>query len=134
MAGKRIAVIAAPDRANRSLPARIRDPGYRFFTAFRQCSGRHLEESAMITPPVSQSATAVDNPRLRAAAQDLEAGFIAEMLRAAGAERTPGLGSNENSEFASFLLDARAREIARAGGLGLAEVLFESLARHDAPR
>lgn len=88
----------------------------------------------MLTNPVPPPATAADNPRLRAAAQDLEAGFIAEMLRAAGAERTPGLGSGENSEFASFLLDARAREIAKAGGLGLAEVVFESLARHDAPR
>jgi Rod binding domain-containing protein len=88
----------------------------------------------MIVHPVPPPATPAENPRLRAAAQDLEAGFIAEMLRAAGAERTPGLGSGENSEFASFLLDARAQEIAKAGGLGLAEVLFESLARNDAAR
>jgi Rod binding domain-containing protein len=70
--------------------------------------------------------------RLREAARDLEATFIAEMLRAAGAQRQAGLGSGDGeSPFASFLLDAQAREIARAGGLGLAEVLFESMARRD---
>lgn len=71
--------------------------------------------------------------RLRAAALDLEASFIAEMLRAAGAERQAGLGEGDGeSPFASFLLDARAQEIARAGGLGLAETLFQSLLRADA--
>jgi flagellar protein FlgJ len=70
--------------------------------------------------------------RLRGAAQDLEAAFIAEMLRAAGAERQAGLGEGDGeSPFASFLLDARAREIAKAGGLGLADVLFQSLVRAD---
>jgi peptidoglycan hydrolase FlgJ len=68
--------------------------------------------------------------RLREAARNLEATFIAEMLRASGAERQAGLG-DDDSPFGSFLLDARAKEIARAGGLGLAEVLFESLARRD---
>lgn len=68
--------------------------------------------------------------RLREAARNLEATFIAEMLRASGAGRQAGLGDGD-SPFASFLLDARAQEIARAGGLGLAEVLFESLARRD---
>jgi Rod binding domain-containing protein len=83
----------------------------------------------MITP--TTYAPPSDETRLRVAAQDLEAGFIAEMLRAAGAERSAGPAGESQSEFASFLLDARAREIARAGGLGLAETLFESLARKD---
>jgi flagellar protein FlgJ len=86
--------------------------------------------------PVSLSPAPEPGPpaesRLRAAAQDLEATFIAEMLRAAGAERQAGLGEEDGeSPFASFLLDARAREIAKAGGLGLAEVLFQSLLRAD---
>ncbi len=57
------------------------------------------------------------------------------MLRAAGAEREAGLGESDGeSPFASFLLDARAQEIAKAGGLGLAETLFQSLARADGTR
>lgn len=86
----------------------------------------------MINPTTpSTFALPTGEARLRAAAQDLEASFIAEMLRAAGAERSTGLGGESQSEFASFLLEARAREIARVGGLGLAETLFESLARKD---
>lgn len=86
----------------------------------------------MINPsPPPTFAASSGEARLRVAAQDLEASFIAEMLRAAGAERSSGIEGESQSEFASFLLDARAREIARAGGLGLAETLFESLARRD---
>ncbi len=86
----------------------------------------------MLTEPVSPLAGGpAAETRLRQAAQDLEASFIAEMLRAAGAEKTSGMGS-ETSEFASFLLDARAREIARAGGLGLAETLFQSMVKSNA--
>ncbi len=82
-------------------------------------------------PRMPEAATQNDS-RLRAAAEDLEASFIAEMLRAAGAEKAGGTSeSGGESPFASFLLDARAREIARAGGLGLAEVLFQSLLRAD---
>jgi Rod binding domain-containing protein len=85
----------------------------------------------MITQTTPSISVPPGEARLRVAAQDLEASFIAEMLRAAGAERSSGLGGEEQSEFASFLLEARAREIARAGGLGLAQTLFESLARKD---
>lgn len=80
--------------------------------------------------PGGPGQAASPDTRLREAARNLEATFIAEMLRASGAERQAGLGDGD-SPFASFLLDARAQEIARAGGLGLAEVLFESLARRD---
>jgi flagellar protein FlgJ len=90
--------------------------------------------SPLTSTPSPEPPAAVQT-RLRAAAQDLEASFIAEMLRAAGAERTPGLGEGDGeSPFASFLLDIRAREIARAGGLGLSEVLFQSLVKSDGAR
>jgi Rod binding domain-containing protein len=92
------------------------------------------QERRMLTEPVTLSpGGAASESRLRKAAEDLEASFIAEMLRAAGAEKTSGLGA-EDSEFASFLLDARAREITRAGGLGLAEVLFESMVKNNVAR
>ncbi len=88
----------------------------------------------MLTEPISpQPGGSTGEMRLRKAAEELEASFIAEMLRAAGAEKTSGMGS-EDSEFASFLLDARAREIARAGGIGLAETLFQSMVENDVAR
>jgi flagellar protein FlgJ len=68
-------------------------------------------------------------PRLRKAAQDLEASFLREMLKSAGLNATQsgfGGGIGED-QFASFLTEAQAQEIARAGGIGLAETIFEAL-------
>jgi Rod binding domain-containing protein len=81
--------------------------------------------------------SAARDTTLRARAQELESVFLAEMLRHAGAARTPesfGGGTGED-QFASFLRQAQADAIVRKGGLGLAEALFESLkARADADR
>ena len=67
--------------------------------------------------------------RLKEAAVELEAHFLAEMLKSAGVGEVPdafGGGAGEE-QFASFLRQAQADEMARAGGIGLAEMLFESL-------
>jgi Rod binding domain-containing protein len=90
--------------------------------------------SPLSSPPPQRPADPAGAERLRAAARDLEATFIAEMLRASGAERQAGLGDSGESPFASFLLDARAQEIARAGGIGLAEALYESMVSADGAR
>ncbi|MCP3969229.1 MAG: chemotaxis protein chel [Rhodobacteraceae bacterium] len=67
--------------------------------------------------------------RLREAAQELEATFLAEMLKSAGFGKPRdefGGGSGED-QFSSFLRHAQAQEIVKAGGIGLAELLFETL-------
>ncbi|WP_210528627.1 rod-binding protein [Rubellimicrobium arenae] len=72
--------------------------------------------------------------RLRDAAIRLEAGFLKEMLSAAGLGRAPtgfGGGSGED-QFSSFLLEGEALQMAKAGGIGLAESLFQALKSHDA--
>ncbi|MFL4469463.1 rod-binding protein [Tateyamaria armeniaca] len=66
---------------------------------------------------------------LRAAAEKLEATFLAEMLKSAGLGETRdafGGGAGED-QFSSFLVQAQAEEMVAAGGLGLAEALFEAL-------
>lgn len=67
--------------------------------------------------------------KLRDAAQKMEATFLAEMLKSAGVG-TPresfGGGAGEQ-HFASFLRDAQAEEMVKAGGIGLAEALFEAM-------
>lgn len=66
---------------------------------------------------------------LRDAAQKLEATFLAEMLKSAGMgepRNAFGGGSGED-QFSSFLVQAQAEKIVQAGGLGLAEALFEAL-------
>lgn len=63
------------------------------------------------------------------AAQKLEASFLTEMLKAAGFGKSRdamGGGVGED-QFSSFLREAQASEMVRAGGIGLAESLFEAL-------
>lgn len=73
--------------------------------------------------------------KLRAAAVALEATFLSEMLKSAGfGEARDSFGGGIGEEnFQSFLRDAQARTMAEAGGIGLAEALFEALkVRHNA--
>lgn len=81
------------------------------------------------TPPADSPKNAV----LREAAEQLEATFLAEMLKSAG------MGNTENSfsggvgedQFASFLVDQQALAMVRAGGIGLSEALFEALKERE---
>ena len=63
------------------------------------------------------------------AAKKLEATFLSEMLKAAGlgkARDAFGGGAGED-QFASFLRQAQAEEMVNAGGIGLAESLYQAL-------
>lgn len=76
-----------------------------------------------------------DKDPLRAAAEQLEAGFLAEMLKSAGLGKTStsfGGGAGED-HFSSFLRQAQAESMVRAGGIGLAESLYQALKerQHD---
>jgi len=67
--------------------------------------------------------------KLRQAAEKMEAAFLSEMLKAAGVGKPQdsfGGGIGEE-QFSSFLRDAQAEEMVRAGGIGLAETLFHAL-------
>ncbi|MDV4144723.1 rod-binding protein [Shimia sp. FJ5] len=77
-------------------------------------------------PPTSQTQT---TSRLKEVAQDLEASFLAEMLKHAGLGKPResfGGGAGED-QFASLLIETQARAIVDAGGIGLAESIFQSL-------
>lgn len=66
---------------------------------------------------------------LMAAARELEATFLAEMLASAQLGAAPkafGGGPGEE-QFASFLRLEQARGMVAAGGIGLAESLFEAM-------
>lgn len=66
---------------------------------------------------------------LRDASEKLEASFLAEMLKSAGFGKTPDAfgGGEGEDQFASFLIQAQADKMVEAGGIGLAEQLFEAL-------
>ena len=66
---------------------------------------------------------------LREAAIELEASFLAEMLKSAGlGEASEAFGGGAGEEqFSSFLIREQANQIARSGGIGLAESLYHAL-------
>lgn len=75
--------------------------------------------------PVQQK----ENDPVRQAAMDLESTFLAEMLKAAGlgkARDSFGGGSGED-HFSSFLVEAQAKQMTKAGGIGLAESLYNAM-------
>lgn len=62
-------------------------------------------------------------------AQELEASFLAEMLKSAGLGKSRadfGGGAGED-QFSSFLVRAQAEGMVASGGIGLAEAIFDSL-------
>lgn len=69
--------------------------------------------------------------KIRTAAVALEAQFLSEMLKGSGLNEAPGLfgGGAGEEQFASLLRQEQATNIAHAGGIGLAEAIFQSLAR-----
>ena len=86
-------------------------------------------ETSLVSAPKMPERQRPDESAMRDAAQKLEASFLAEMLKAAGVgEQIEGWGGGAGEEqFASFLRQAQADEMARAGGIGLAEGLFEAM-------
>lgn len=79
--------------------------------------------------PVSGPTPTRRDEQLRKAAGELEANFLAEMFKAAGLGETPdvfGGGAGED-QFASFLRLEQARAMVDAGGIGLAQSLFEAM-------
>ena len=62
-------------------------------------------------------------------AKNLEAAFLAEMLKSVGFGETPetfGGGVGED-QFGSFMREEQAKRMTQAGGIGLAESLFDAL-------
>ncbi|WP_264211901.1 rod-binding protein [Leisingera thetidis] len=88
-----------------------------------------------LLPTSLQTSSAVSPKRptssdpLREAAIELEASFLAQMLKSAGlGESREGFGGGAGEEqFSSFLIREQANQIARAGGVGLAESLYHAL-------
>ena len=83
-------------------------------------------EPAITRPP---TATPDQDKAMRSAAEELEATFLAEMLKpmGAGAARDSFGGGAGEEQFSSFLLQEESRAMVHAGGIGLAESIFQSM-------
>jgi Rod binding domain-containing protein len=86
-----------------------------------------------IAPP--QIAPGTDDTALRKVAQELEASFLAEMLKHAGfgENKSAFAGGAGEAQFASFLRAEHARALVERGGIGLSQSLFEALAARATP-
>ena len=71
----------------------------------------------------------VEREVLRATAEQLEAHFLAEMLKAAGVYENQSAfsGGSGEEQFASFMRQAQAEKMVEAGGIGLAESFYQAL-------
>lgn len=79
--------------------------------------------------PVVPSPPGGGDAALMGKAQDLEAAFLSEMLSFTGlgaVSESFGGGAGED-QFGSFLRAEQARMMVEKGGIGLAELIFESL-------
>ena len=70
---------------------------------------------------------------IMAKAEELEASFLAEMLAHSGLGEMKGPfgGGDGETQFASFLRAEQARMIVDRGGVGLAELIFNSMVEAD---
>ncbi|WP_439104406.1 rod-binding protein [Celeribacter marinus] len=83
--------------------------------------------------PAPKTPDQMRTDQLRDASQKLEAGFLAEMLKASGFGKTPdafGGGTGED-QFTSFLVQAQAEKLVEAGGIGLAKHIFQALVEKE---
>lgn len=90
----------------------------------------------ILNPTFAGAPLPPERPQDRAlmdAARSLEASFLAEMLESAGLGQTSenfGGGAGED-QFSSFLIEEQAKHIVNAGGIGLAQSLFDALKEHS---
>jgi len=92
--------------------------------------------STTSTQPTSKTTTpkiSAEELRLRQVAQDFEAVFLRQML--SSLERTTKVSSQGNNiagqgTYGSMIVDAVSEAVAKAGGLGISDVLAKSMAEH----
>ncbi|MCT4682320.1 MAG: rod-binding protein [Roseicyclus sp.] len=89
-----------------------------------------LSPVAPVPGPLATPDRGEGDAALAAVAQELEASFLAEMLKHAGFGESRGAfgGGAGEAQFASLLRTAHARALAARGGIGLAESLVRALA------
>lgn len=86
----------------------------------------------MDIPPIAANLSP-RHQQLMARAEELEATFLAEMLAHSGLGEMQGSfgGGAGEAQFTSFLRQEQARLMTDKGGIGLAELIFNSMARSD---
>jgi Rod binding domain-containing protein len=89
-------------------------------------------ENAVNLPPIATPILTRDQ-QLMAKARELEATFLSEMLANAGLGEMQGPfgGGQGEAQFASYLRQEQSKLIVKNGGLGLAEMIFRTMAKAE---
>lgn len=84
-----------------------------------------------IQPITAQAPSRHD--QLMSKAEELEATFLSEMLASSGLDEMPSAfsGGEGEAQFSSFLRQEQARLIVQRGGLGLSELIFNSMVKAE---
>ncbi|APO88442.1 rod-binding protein [Marivivens sp. JLT3646] len=89
----------------------------------------------MIPLLTKQPSAVSPTSQLRTVANEMEAAFLAEMLKYSGlGDTSDAFGAGAGGEhFASFLREEQARIMVEGGGIGLSESIFRALSErpHD---
>lgn len=88
-----------------------------------------MTEFLPIQPAHQPTATLTKAMSARQAAEKLEATFLAEMLKSTGFGEQDNTfsGSAGEDQFTSFQRTAMAEQMAKRGGIGLAEAFYKSM-------
>jgi peptidoglycan hydrolase FlgJ len=88
-------------------------------------------ETAPILPQPHPGPTRQE--QMMAKAEELEASFLAEMLSHSGLGEMTGPfgGGSGEAQFSSFLRSEQAKLMVERGGVGLAELIFNSMVKAD---
>lgn len=89
-----------------------------------------LQLSSRPIGPATPSATGADpqDAKMRKAAKDFEATFIAQMLTYAGFGKSVSAEAGFGGEaFSSLLIEQYAKQVADRGGFGLAESIYQQM-------
>ncbi|MFC6688322.1 rod-binding protein [Jhaorihella thermophila] len=88
-----------------------------------------MESPITNTVPPGQTTRPERLAELRQAATEFEAAFLAEALKSAGLgkSRSDFGGGVGEDQFQDFLVRAQADELARNGGIGVADIVFRAL-------
>ena len=86
----------------------------------------------MDIPPITAQPPS-RHDQLMAKAEELEATFLSEMLAHSGLGEMQGSfgGGEGEAQFSSFLRDEQAKLIVQQGGIGLAQLIFDSMVKAE---
>lgn len=86
----------------------------------------------MDIPPVAAQPPS-RHDQLMSKAEELEATFLSEMLAHSGLGEMQGSfgGGEGEAQFSSFLRDEQAKLIVQQGGIGLAQLIFDSMVKAE---